>query len=152
MGSAAFISVVLVVVDIGFAGEGLELTGGGGGGTVGGDAVVKETAGGRGLVIGLASGTMVTRGITGGKGFISETLSWEGEDGRKAMCLDGEGRDAELTVYWSPKILFENEKESDRVLDLVGDCVWGMTAMSKGFWDVPVSSESLEAWKTLLDC
>ena len=45
VGSAAFISVVLVVVDIEFAGGGLELTGGCGGGTGVEGVVIKGVAG-----------------------------------------------------------------------------------------------------------
>ena len=38
-----------------------------------------------------------------------------------------------------------DEEGSVGVLDLVGDCIQGVAAKSKGFWGVPVSSESLEA-------
>ena len=94
MGRAAFISVVLVAVDIGFTWGGLGLAGGCGGGTV-----VEGGARGNGLAIGMTGGTMVTRGITGGKGFVTEMLDWKVKGGRGVMHLDGEGRDTGLTVY-----------------------------------------------------
>ena len=63
VGSAAFIFVVLVMVDNGFARGGLGLTGGCDSGTVDGGAVINGTAGDRGLVIGTTRGTVRTRGI-----------------------------------------------------------------------------------------
>ena len=42
---------------------------------------------------------MVTRGVTGAKGFITGILGWELEGGKGAMHLDGKGRDTGLTVY-----------------------------------------------------
>ena len=48
---------------------------------------------------GTTGGTVVTRGMTGGKGFVTRGLSWELEGGKKAMCLDGDYRDAGLTLY-----------------------------------------------------
>ena len=98
-GSAALISVVSVVVDIGFIGGGAGLAGGCGGGTVGGGAVVNEVVKAGGLAVDMARGTEVTRGVTGGKGLVIGTLGCEPEGGREAMCLDGEGRDAGLAVY-----------------------------------------------------
>ena len=65
-GSAAFISVVLVVVDIEVSGGGLVLTGDCSGGTVGRGIVIEGAAGGRGLVVGTTGGTVVTRGVIGG--------------------------------------------------------------------------------------
>ena len=75
-GSAALISAVLVVVDIGFAGGGAGLAGGCGGGTVDEGAVINE---------------VVTRGVTGGKGLVTGMLGCRLEDGREAMHLGGEG-------------------------------------------------------------
>ena len=72
--------MVLVVVDIGFAGGGAGLVGGCGGWAVGGVAVV-------------------TREVTGGKGLVTGTLGCELEGGRKAMHLGGEGRVAGLAMY-----------------------------------------------------
>lgn len=43
--------------------------------------------------------TVVTMGVTGGKGFITGTLGWDVEGGREAMCLGGEGKNAGLTKY-----------------------------------------------------
>ena len=105
---------------------------------------------GGGLASGMAGGTVVTRGMTGGKGFVTEILGCELKGGKKAMCLGGKGRDAGLAGH--PKTLFEDEKGSVRVLDLVGDCVCRVTARSKGFWGVSISSKSSGAQKTLLDC
>lgn len=65
--SAAFIFVVLVMVDIGFARGGLGLTGGCGSGTVDGGTVINGTVGDRGLVIGTTRGTVGTRGIADDK-------------------------------------------------------------------------------------
>lgn len=53
VGTATFSSVMLVVVDIGFAGGRLGLRGGCSGRTVGGDAVVNVTTRGRGFIIGV---------------------------------------------------------------------------------------------------
>ena len=68
VGRAALISVVLVVVDMGFAGGGGGLAGGCGGGIMGGGAVVD------GVVVGTTEDTMVTRGMTGGKGLVPGML------------------------------------------------------------------------------
>ena len=92
-GSAALISAVLVVVDIGFAGGGAGLAGGCNGGIVDKSAVVKEEA------VDAVGGTVVIRGVTGGKGLITGMLGCELEAGREAMHLGGEGRDAGLAVY-----------------------------------------------------
>ena len=92
-GKAALISVVLVVVDIGFAGGGGGLAGGCGSGIVGGDTVVD------GVVVGMTGGVVVTRGVTGGKGLVTGMLGCELEGGSRAMRLGGEGRDAGLAVY-----------------------------------------------------
>ena len=48
------------------------------------------------------------------------------------------------------KLFFKHEEGSIGVLGLVGDCLQGVSMRFKGFWDVPVSSESLGAQKTLL--
>ena len=98
-GSAALISEVLVVVDIGFTGGGTGLTGSCGGGTVGEGAVVKGGAGSGGLAIGMTGGAVIIRGVAEGKGFVRGTLGWELKDGKGAMHLGGKGRDAGLTVY-----------------------------------------------------
>ena len=63
-GSAALISVVLVVVDIRFAGGGAGLAGGCGGRTVGGGAVVSEVVETGGLVVDTAEDAAVTKGVT----------------------------------------------------------------------------------------
>ena len=91
-GSAALISVVLVVVDIGFTGGGAGLAGGCGGRAVGGSVVV-------GLVVDTVGDTVVTRRVTGGKGLVTGTLGCELEGGKGVMCLGGEGSDAGLAVY-----------------------------------------------------
>ena len=49
------------------------------------------------------------------------------------LHFGGEGRDAGLTVYCRPRTRFEDEEWSGGVLDLVGDCVRGVTARSRGF-------------------
>ena len=92
------ISVVLVLVDIGFAGGGIGLAGGCGSWTVGEDAVVNEVVKARGLVVDMAGDAVVTRGVTGGKGLVTGTLGCELEGGKEVMCLGGEGRDAGLAV------------------------------------------------------
>ena len=93
VGRATLISVVLVVVDIGFASGGGGLAGGCGGGTAGGGTVVD------GMVVDITGGAVVTRRVTGGKGLVIEMLGCELEGGSGAMCLDGKGRDAGLAVY-----------------------------------------------------
>ena len=98
-GSAALISVVVVVVDIGFIGGGAGLAGDCGGGTVDEGIVVKEEVEVVGLAVDVVGGTVVTRGVTGSKGLVTGTLGCEFEGGRVAMCLGGEGRDAGLTMY-----------------------------------------------------
>ena len=52
-----------------------------------------------GLVVDIAGGTVITRGVTGGKGLVTGMLGWELEGGNEAMCLDGKSRDAGLAVY-----------------------------------------------------
>ena len=49
------------------------------------------------------------------------------------LRFGGEGRDAELTVYCRPSTHFEDEEGSGGVPGLVGDCVCGVTARSRGF-------------------
>ena len=90
-------------------------------------------------------------GVTGGKGFIAGATVWE-LGGRGVACFGGEGKDAGLTVYCHPRTLFEDEKGSGGVLDLVGGCVCGVTARSRGFWEVLTSSGSLGTQKTFLGC
>ena len=68
VGRAALTSVVLVVVDMGFAGGGGGLAGGCGGGTVGGGMMVNE------VVVDVAEGVMATRGVTGGSGLVTGML------------------------------------------------------------------------------
>ena len=69
-GRAALISVVLVVVDMGFAGGGLTggfgLLGGCGGGT--GFEKIDE------VVVGMTEDVVVTRGVTGGRGLVTGLL------------------------------------------------------------------------------
>ena len=55
-----------------------------------------------------------------------------------------------LTVYCHPRTLFEDEEGSGGVLGLVGDCVWGVVARSRGFWEVLTSSGLSGTWKTFL--
>ena len=64
--------------------------------------------------------------------------------------MGGEGRDAGLTVYWHPRTLFEDEEGSGGVLGLVGDCVWGVVAKSRRFWEVLTSFRSSGTQKTFL--
>ena len=52
-----------------------------------------------GLAVDGVGGTVVTRGVTGGKGLVTRTLGCELESGKETMCLGGKGRDAGLTVY-----------------------------------------------------
>ena len=129
---------------MGFVGGGTGLAGGCDGATVVGGAKIN------GVVVGMTEDTVVTKGVTGGNGLVTEILGWEPEGGNGVVCLGGEGSDAGLTVYWHPKTLFEDEEGSVGVLGLVGDCVRGVTAKSKGFWGVPVSSELSGAQKTFL--
>ena len=89
---AALTSVVLVVVDMGFAGGGSGLAGGWGGGTVGRGAKINGT------VIGTTEGTVVTRGVTGGSGLVMEILGWEPEGGNGVLHFGGEGSDVGLAV------------------------------------------------------
>ena len=44
-------------------------------------------------------GTVITKGMTGGKGLVTGILDCELEGGKGAMHLGGEGRDAGLAVY-----------------------------------------------------
>ena len=67
------------------------------------------------------------------------------------LCFGGEGNDAGLTVYCRPRTRFEDDT-SGGMLGLVGGCVCGVTARSRGFWGVPTSSGSSGTWKTFLGC
>ena len=60
--------VVLVVVDMGFAGGGGGLVGGCGGGTVGGGAKIDGT------VVGTTEDIVVTKGVTVGSGLVTGIL------------------------------------------------------------------------------
>ena len=116
-GRAALISMVLVVVDMGFTGGGLV---GGSGGITGGSWT-------EGAVTGVAivtGGFRVVKGVTGGKGFVVGAMVWE-LGGRGVARFGGEGKDAGLTVYCCPRTRFEDEEGSSGVLGLVGDCVSG---------------------------
>ena len=92
-GRASLTALVLVVVDMGFAGGGTGLAVGCGGGTVVGDVKID------GVVIGMTEGTVVTKGVTGGDGLVTGILGWEPEGGSGVVRLGGEGSDAGLTVY-----------------------------------------------------
>ena len=92
-GRASLTALVLVVVDMGFAGGGTGLAGGCNGGIVVGGAKIE------GVVVGMAEGTVVTKGVTGGNRLVTGILDWEPEGGSGVVCLGGEGRDAGLTVY-----------------------------------------------------
>ena len=92
-GRASLTVLVLVVVDMGFAGGGTGLAGGCDGGTVVGGAKIN------GVVIGTTEGTVVTKGVTGGNGLVTGILGWEPEGGSGVVRLGGEGSDAGLTVY-----------------------------------------------------
>ena len=85
--------LVLVVVDMGFAGGGGGLAGGWDGETVDGGAKIN------GVVVGTTEDTVVTKGVIGGNGLVTGTLDWELEGGNGVLCLDGEGSDAGLTMY-----------------------------------------------------
>ena len=85
--------MVLVVVDIGFAGGGGGLVGGCGSGTVGGGTVVN------GVIIGMTEDAVGTREVAGGKRLVTGTLDCGPEGGNEVMRLGGEGRDAGLAVY-----------------------------------------------------
>ena len=139
---ATLISEVFVVVDMGFTGGGL--TGGWGGATggcwTGGTKVGVATATG---------GFRITRGVTGGKGFVAGATVW-GLGGRGVARFGGEGKDAGLTVYCHPRTRFEDEEGSGGVLGLMGDSACEVTARSKGFWEVPTSSGSSGTRKTFL--
>ena len=92
-GRASLTVLVLVVVDMGFAGGGTGLAGGCDGGTVVGGAKIDE------VVIGTIEGTVVTKGVTGGNGLVTGILGWEPEGGSGVARLGGKGSDAGLTVY-----------------------------------------------------
>ena len=98
-GSAALISAVLVMVDIGFAGGATGLAGSCGGRTVVRVTVVNEAVEAVGLVVDMTEGAVVTRGITGGKELVTGMLGCELDGGREVMHLGGESRDAGLAVY-----------------------------------------------------
>ena len=94
-GRAALISVMLMVVDIGFAGGGWEWVGrrlwqwdcGWG------VAVVN------GVVVDTMGDAVVTRGMIGGKGLVTVMLGCKLEGGNEAMRLGSEGRNTELAKY-----------------------------------------------------
>ena len=92
-GRAALTSVVLVVVDMGFAGGGGGLAGGWGGGTVDRGAKIDGT------VVSTTEDTVVTKGVTGGSGLVAGVLGWEPKDGNRVLHLGGEGNDTGLAVY-----------------------------------------------------
>ena len=92
-GRASLTVLVLVVVDMGFAGGGTGLAGGCDKGTVVEGAKINM------VVIGATEGTVVTRGVTGGSGLVTGILGWEPEGGNGVLHLGGEGSDAGLTVY-----------------------------------------------------
>ena len=75
LGRASLTVLVLVVVDIGFAGGGTGLVGGCTGGTVDRDAKID------GVVVGMTKDTVVTRGVTGGNGLVTGIVGWEPEGG-----------------------------------------------------------------------
>ena len=124
-GRADLISEVFVVVDMGFAGGGLT---GGWGGTAGGCGTGGAGAG----VATTTGGFRITRGVTGGKGFVAGATVWE-LGGRGVARFGGKGKDAGLTVYCRPRTRFEDEEGSGGVLGLVGDCVRGVITRSRGF-------------------
>ena len=66
------------------------------------------------------------------------------------LRLGGDSSDAGLTVYCHSRTLFKDEGGSGGVLGLVGDCVWGVVARSRGFWEVLTSSRSSGTQKTFL--
>ena len=66
------------------------------------------------------------------------------------LRFGGEGSDTGLTVYCCPRTLFEDDKESSGVLGLVGDCVCGVIARSRGFWEALTSSRLSGTQKTFL--
>ena len=92
-GRASLTVLVLVVVDIGFAGGGTGLVGGCDGGTVDKGAKMDGT------VVGTTEDMVVTRGVTGGNGLVTGILGWEPEGGNGVLCFGGEGSDAGLAVY-----------------------------------------------------
>ena len=85
--------LVLVVVDMGFAGSMDGLAGGWDRGTVDKGAKID------GVVIGMTEDTVVTKGVTGGSGLVTGTLDWELEGGNGVLCLGGKGSNVGLTVY-----------------------------------------------------
>ena len=92
-GRASLTMVVLMMVDMGFAGGGGGLAGGCGGGTV------IEGVKMDGMVVDTMEDMVVTKGVTGGNGLVTGLLGWEPEGGNGVVCLGGEGSDAGLTVY-----------------------------------------------------
>ena len=86
-----------------------------------------------GAVTGVTTATGGFRVVTGGKGFVVGVTLWE-LGGRGVARFGGEGKDAGFIVYCRPRTLFEDEDKSGGVLGLVGDCVWGVVARSRGFW------------------
>ena len=85
--------MVVFVVDMGFAGGGSGLAGGWDGGTMDEGAEID------GVVIGMTEDTVVTKGVTGGSGLVTEILGWKPEGDNGVLCLGDEGSDAGLTVY-----------------------------------------------------
>ena len=92
-GRASLTVLVLVVVDMGFAGGGTGLAGGCSGRTVVGGARID------GVVVGMTEGTVVAKGVTGGNRLVTGILGWEPEGGSGVVRLGGKGSDAGLTVY-----------------------------------------------------
>ena len=84
--------VVLVVVNMGFAGGGGGLAGGCGGGTVIEGVKIDRT-------VVTMEDTVVAKGVTGGNGLVTGILGWEPEGGNGVVHLGGEGSDAGLSVY-----------------------------------------------------
>ena len=92
-GRVSLTVLVLVVVDIGFAGGGIGLAGGWARETV--DKGAKMD----GMVVGTTEDTVVIKGMTGGNGLVTGILGWKPEGGSGVVRLGGEGSDAGLTVY-----------------------------------------------------
>ena len=92
-GRASLTMVVLVVVDMRFAGGGGGLAGGCGGGTVGGGTTINK------VFVGVAEGAVIIRGVTGGSGLVTGILGWGPEGGNGVLHLGGKGSNAGLTVY-----------------------------------------------------
>ena len=89
----ASLTVLVLVVDMGFAGGGTGLAGGCDGGMVVEGAKIDVA------VVGTTEDAVVARGVTGGSGLVTGILGWKPEGGNGVLCLGGEGSDAGLTVY-----------------------------------------------------